>query len=70
MKNICLLLILLVSFTDHVYAQRLTDRKVKKLFSQSDIMKDHFVGFMLQDEGSKIMYAQDQANLLIPIKVY
>jgi D-alanyl-D-alanine carboxypeptidase/D-alanyl-D-alanine-endopeptidase (penicillin-binding protein 4) len=66
MKKICLLLILIGSLADPVYSQRLTERKVKKLFSDSAIMQEHFVGFMLQEEGGKIVYAQNQDIHFVP----
>jgi D-alanyl-D-alanine carboxypeptidase/D-alanyl-D-alanine-endopeptidase (penicillin-binding protein 4) len=47
-------------------AQKLTGKKVRKMFSNSDVMQEHFVGFILQEEGGKIVYAQHQDIHFVP----
>lgn len=47
-------------------AQKLTERKVRKLFSSSEIMQEHFVGFILQEKNGKVVYAQNQDIHFVP----
>jgi serine-type D-Ala-D-Ala carboxypeptidase/endopeptidase (penicillin-binding protein 4) len=47
-------------------AQKLTERKVRKMFTDSDIMQEHFVGFIIQEEVGKIVYAQNQDIHFVP----
>jgi len=48
-------------------AQRLSHRQVKKIFSGSDIMKEHFVGFILFDEEKgQIIYEENPNKYFLP----
>lgn len=67
MKQFLVIALLLAGIMiDSAFAQRLTERKVKKMFAQSTIMQEHFVGFMLQEEGGKIVYAQHEDRYFVP----
>lgn len=41
-------------------AQKLTGKKMERLFTGSALLQEHFVGFMLQDEKGKIIYSQNE----------
>lgn len=47
-------------------AQRLTERKVRRLLERSDIMQEHFVGFVLQEAGGRIVYEQHEDKYFVP----
>ena len=47
-------------------AQKLNTRKVRKMFEQSDIMQEHFVGFILEEQGGKIIYQQNPDRYFVP----
>ncbi|MCH6233397.1 D-alanyl-D-alanine carboxypeptidase [Cognataquiflexum rubidum] len=67
MKKIVISLILTVIFSVQLtHAQKLNSRKVRKMFEQSDIMQEHFVGFMLQEEGGKVIYEQNPDRYFVP----
>lgn len=67
MKQVFIFSFLLAgSIISSATAQRLTERKVRKMFGQSQIMQEHFVGFILQEEGGKIVYAQHEDRYFVP----
>lgn len=67
MKQVFIFSLLLAgSIISSATAQRLTERKVRKMFGQSQIMQEHFVGFILQEEGGKIVYAQHEDRYFVP----
>ncbi|MCL6260993.1 D-alanyl-D-alanine carboxypeptidase [Aquiflexum sp. TKW24L] len=67
MKKSIFVLTLSVLFSVQITeAQKLNSRKVRKMFEQSDIMQEHFVGFMLQEEGGKIIYEQNHDRYFVP----
>lgn len=66
MKQLVIFLLLIGSFCSSAKAQRLTERKVKKIFGKSPIMQEQFVGFMLQEEGGKIVFAQHEDRYFVP----
>jgi D-alanyl-D-alanine carboxypeptidase/D-alanyl-D-alanine-endopeptidase (penicillin-binding protein 4) len=67
MKKIIFYLIIFAIFSGHsTFAQKLTTRKARKMLEQSDIMQEHFVGFMLQEEGGKIIYEQNSDRYFVP----
>ena len=47
-------------------AQKLNARKVRKMFEKSDIMQEHFVGFILEEQGGKIVYEQNPDRYFVP----
>lgn len=65
-RIIVIVTIFLFAFTSQSEAQKLTERKVRKMFRDSEIMQEHFVGFMLQDVNGKIVYAQHQDIHFVP----
>ncbi|WP_373493021.1 D-alanyl-D-alanine carboxypeptidase [Aquiflexum sp.] len=65
-KAFSILIILLFAITAQSEAQKLTERKVRKMFMESEIMQEHFVGFILQEETGKIVYAQHQDIHFVP----
>lgn len=67
MRKFSLLLILMSALIyQETLAQRLTERKVRKLLDQSSLMQEHFVGFMLQEEGGRIVFAQNEDRHFVP----
>ena len=47
-------------------AQKLNARKVRNMFEKSDIMQEHFVGFILEEQGGKIVYEQNPDRYFVP----
>lgn len=67
MRKYCSLLILILVFIGlDTRAQKLTERKVRKLFDKSSLMQEHFVGFILQEEGGKIVFSQHEDIHFVP----
>lgn len=63
------LFLFLISFFSLIpegIAQKLTGKKVERLFSGSALMQEHFVGFMLEDEMGKIIYSQNEDVHFVP----
>lgn len=58
--------ILLFALYTPSQAQKLTERKVRKMFQGSEIMQEHFVGFILQEESGKVVYAQNPDIHFVP----
>ncbi|WP_373520640.1 D-alanyl-D-alanine carboxypeptidase [Aquiflexum sp.] len=65
-KTFSILIILLFAITAQSEAQKLTERKVRKMFMGSEIMQEHFVGFILQEEDGKIVYSQHEDIHFVP----
>lgn len=67
MKKVHLLFVILAVFAfENAFAQKLNNGKVRRLFGQSEIMQEHFVGFMLQEQGGKIIYEQNSGRYFVP----
>jgi len=67
MRRVCFVFaIVFFAMTSPSEAQKLSERKVRKMFSNSDIMQEHFVGFILQEEDGKIVYSQNQDIHFVP----
>ena len=66
--NKALLLVFLSAFfsIQATKAQKINTRKVRKMFEQSDIMQEHFVGFILEEQGGKIVYEQNPDRYFVP----
>jgi serine-type D-Ala-D-Ala carboxypeptidase/endopeptidase (penicillin-binding protein 4) len=47
-------------------AQKPTTRRIKKLFDQSELMQEHFVGFVLEDQKGKVIFSQNKDKYFIP----
>ncbi|MGY6559804.1 MAG: D-alanyl-D-alanine carboxypeptidase [Nitritalea sp.] len=47
-------------------AQRLTEKRVARLIEGSELLQEHFVGFLLQDEKGRVLYAQNRHRHFIP----
>jgi len=59
--------LILFSFIIQSEAQRLNHRQVKKLFDRSEMMREHFVGFILFDEEKeKIIYEDNSTKYFLP----
>lgn len=65
-RSFVILIIFLVAFTNQSEAQKLRERKVQKMLTNSEIMNEHFVGFMLQEESGKVVYAQHEDIHFVP----
>lgn len=62
-----IIIFILLSFVNQAEAQRLNSRQVKKLLDRSEIMKEHFVGFILFDEEKeKIIYETNSTKYFLP----
>lgn len=48
------------------FAQRITKKKIQRMFVNSAISNDHFTGFALYDPGKKTVYAQNADKYFIP----
>lgn len=67
MKKFIFYLIIFTFFSGQTtIAQKLNTRKVRKMLEQSAIMQEHFVGFMLQDKGGKIIYEENADRYFVP----
>jgi D-alanyl-D-alanine carboxypeptidase/D-alanyl-D-alanine-endopeptidase (penicillin-binding protein 4) len=67
MKNAVILFLLIGALVDqNVFGQKLTEKKVRKIFTQSEILQEHFVGFILQEEAGSIVYAQHDNIHFVP----
>lgn len=67
MKKTFLLVFLSALFSiQTTEAQKLNTRKVRKMFEQSDIMQEHFVGFILEEQGGKNIYEQNPDRYFVP----
>ncbi|PRY87196.1 D-alanyl-D-alanine carboxypeptidase/D-alanyl-D-alanine-endopeptidase (penicillin-binding protein 4) [Mongoliibacter ruber] len=64
-SHILLVFCFLWSGTD-AFSQKLTEKRVKKLFEESAVMQEHFVGFILQDESGKVVYSQNPDIHFVP----
>ncbi|WP_040671231.1 hypothetical protein [Nitritalea halalkaliphila] len=58
----CLLLTLPLALS----AQRLTEKRVARLITGSELLQEHFVGFILADENGRVYYAQNRHRHFIP----
>jgi serine-type D-Ala-D-Ala carboxypeptidase/endopeptidase (penicillin-binding protein 4) len=65
-KSISFLFFIFLISVQITEAQKLNSRKVRKMFDQSEILQEHFVGFMLQEEGGKIIYEQNSDRYFVP----
>ena len=67
MKKAVILFLLIGLLVDqNVFGQKLTEKKVRKIFRQSEILQEHFVGFMVQEETGSIVYAQHENIHFVP----
>lgn len=62
----CFFLVILFMLIHDGFAQKLTEKKVARLFAASELMKEHFVGFILQEESGKIIYSQNADVHFVP----
>jgi len=62
-----LILLSLIFLPAFLSAQKITKKKIRKIFERSVINNDHFTGFVLYDtEKNKTIYAQNEDKYFIP----
>lgn len=67
LKNRVSTLLILVLVSTATFAQKIPQRKIKKLIEKSEILNEHFTGFALfdQDQG-KMIYEQNASKHFVP----
>jgi serine-type D-Ala-D-Ala carboxypeptidase/endopeptidase (penicillin-binding protein 4) len=62
-----LLTALILTISINAEAQRLNKRQVKRIFDRSEIMQEHFVGFVLYDqEKERVIYGENASKYFLP----